>query len=159
MLTRLDDDEICRITPSVPSPLPGVVGGGRGNDRVIVGIGGASAAIRNVDGVLYSTDPWDFERDGPFQLKVQLYITQKSRTDVLLRFKQLDGEGTGASANSPEGVSAISLPASRGNELLDDWWNWLSLPWISAYGCYGVQVDTTEWSEMIIFQILPAAAQ
>jgi hypothetical protein len=128
---------------------------GRGSERVVVGI-----EDYDRDGIIEVE--WDFDNDGPLQLKMQWFVKQEPTHNVLLRIMQLDGDGTGA---AEDGVAEMTLSGGSANDWgevvpgADGWLNWAIFPWISGYGCYGMQVDGAGWSEQIVFEVRPGTEQ
>ena len=75
---------------------------------------------------------------------------------VLVRGRQLDGPHALGFSYRPGGarISALLLPAEHGHR----WHYWGNYARLGAPGCYGLQVDGTNFSEIIVFSAKKVAA-
>jgi hypothetical protein len=101
----------------------------------------------------FRLDPVPFEH-GAYRAKTPWVSKPGFLGPILIRGQQLDGAGENKlrfSFGRPEPKENLQLDAEIRKEARAGWSFWATSMWIQNPGCYGVQIDTTHNTELVIF--------
>jgi hypothetical protein len=122
------------------------------------------------DGPIYPThvDPWNVLFPPPqnslafgtgWSVDKTPFVRERTFTGpFVVRGGRIDGSGrlgfSGPGGRRP--FEALQFAASRAGAEFAGLSGWPTLVWIAAPGCYGVQVDGTSFSRVIVFRVTAA---
>jgi hypothetical protein len=106
---------------------------------------------RDADAALDGTFRFVASKHGWYVLKTLWFATPRYKGSILIRGRQLDGENPLAFGEDPQLLDP-QLPRGKTLNGSHGFRTWPGGTWVRAPGCYGWQVDGTNFSRTIVFR-------
>ncbi len=156
-LPAVQPGDSCPITTGKRGAVPHHIFGGElwfGEGPVYFALAWKSSAD---DLATFALDPVPLEGSA-HRAKTPWVAVPSYSGPILIRGRALDGSARALRFSATEAapkdrleLAALAAPHAPASSL---WWFWPSSMWVPGPGCYGVQIDTSDATEVVVFEAL-----